>query len=205
MGFVHVKGRPAADESVTAPMSKEECIHYETRVLVASSNSSRWNTLLVERPNDYFYLEDSTGNTLIDAEKADMQVHATTYQGEELFTQEAKKLLDKADITIRRFGNLYTPAARIEEVVLKKDNSLTIYGTADDNSHVEDASQETGHKDLMITAQANQPFIITDQTREEIMKKNQASKVLLYLGIWFFIVVSAALWLLVSGPFQRAF
>lgn len=193
MGFVHLQGRPSTDTPVIAPLSKQECMYYQIRILVATSNKSQWKTHHTEHSTEHLYIEDDTGRVEVDVKKADLKVHSTDYAGEALFTPEAKNILEANNITIRRIGNFYTPSVRIQETTLTKQQEITIYGTADDNPRVEDGSQQIGHKDILITKRKGRPLIISETATDNPAEYVKGNIIMLTMSFYVFIITTIAL------------
>lgn len=133
MGLAEVAGevihRDA--EGLRGPVSDRACVFYRYRVQEywSSGKNSRWVTVKEETATQRFYLRDETGQVLVDATGANVEIPIDT------------------EVEPKTAG---TKRIRFQEYLLEPGDHLYILGTAGDNPEVAEAVGTQNVEDIMI-------------------------------------------------------
>ncbi len=136
IGLVEVSGMPTGPQTISAAITGDPCYYYRVRAWqwVESGNDHKWEQVLDESLSVPFFLDDSTGNVLINPQGAELDVHRN-------FTDEVQtSRFGKGSIipeNIRTFvalrGLLSADKIRLEERIIKPGYPLFVYGTLGEN------------------------------------------------------------------------
>lgn len=77
MGLVHIRGQARCDEMLTSPITRTPCYLYQVVVEEWHSDSEgggHWNHVVTDLQTVKFYLEDTSGNVLVDATDAELDL-----------------------------------------------------------------------------------------------------------------------------------
>lgn len=196
MGLCEIKGVVCeTEEPLTAPLSQTTCVYYKCEIQEYQTRRkrSRWVTIHQIRDGRYFYVKDETGHVLIDTDKADLDISPGGTYSIRRDGDEVTDFLEDQGISYKGllFGN---KKIRVKEYLLYPGKPLYIMGTAQDNPHVEDASQAEGYKDVMIGKGKNQKFFLISEKKE---KDLLGAKKLWIAGIFLGPpLIAAGLWIL---------
>ena len=80
MGFVRISGNAESAELLTSPLSKTPCCFYRVEIdqWKTKDRSSSWERICTDADGYRFYVQDSTGRTLIDAHAAEYDLPPTS-------------------------------------------------------------------------------------------------------------------------------
>jgi hypothetical protein len=139
IGLVEVLGMPTGPQTLTAPVSGDDCYYYRVqawqwRETGSSGNGHEWKEVMDESCYVPFFLEDSTGRVLIDPQGAEMDVHRS-------FSDEISasylRTGDLLPLHVRDFlvkrGQVPYEKIKIEEHVIQPGYPLFVFGTLGDN------------------------------------------------------------------------
>lgn len=133
-GFVEVSGVAAGPCTTLAPITEEPCFLYHTTAWRQRDGAeNEWEKVADETMHVPFFIDDSTGQLLIEALGADLELHPR-FRGE-----YAPTLLDSDDVPLTVSGFLSRHGIdldrnlRIEERLIKSDDALFVAGTLMEN------------------------------------------------------------------------
>lgn len=133
-GFVEVSGVAAGPCTTLAPITEEPCFLYHTTAWRQRDGAeNEWEKVADETMHVPFFIDDSTGQLLIEALGADPELHPR-FRGE-----YAPTLLDSDDVPLTVSGFLSRHGIdldrnlRIEERLIKADDALFVAGTIMEN------------------------------------------------------------------------
>src|ERR1039458_1970428 len=83
MGLVHVSGKSSGCEPLTSPLTSVPCYYYEVKVekRVKKDNREQWENQSTEKMEAPFYIQDATGQILVNPQNAEFDV-PRTFMGE---------------------------------------------------------------------------------------------------------------------------
>ncbi len=137
MGLVEIEGIAKGPQTIPAGITGDPCFYYRAAAwrLVENGRSLQWKCVADERLFIPFYLEDSTGRVLVDANGAELDVHPN-FKDE--FGASVFGMKDAMPPTVRqflmRYGLAYDDRIRVEEYCIKPDYPLFVLGTLGRNS-----------------------------------------------------------------------
>ncbi len=137
-GLVEVSGLAAGPCTTLAPITGEACFLYRTTAWrQRNGKKNQWEKVADETLHLPFFIDDSTGQMLIEAVGADLELHPQ-FRGE----YDASRLpLDEVPLSVSGFLSRHGVARdcklRIEEQLIKADDALFIAGTLTKNPDVE--------------------------------------------------------------------
>jgi E3 Ubiquitin ligase len=136
-GLVEVSGLAAGPCTTVAPITGEPCFLYHTTAWQQrEGKKNQWQKVADETLHLPFFIDDSTGQLLIEAPGADLDLHPR-FRGE-----YASTLLDLDDVPqsvssfLSRHGIAFDRNLRIEERLIKAEDALFVVGTLAENSEV---------------------------------------------------------------------
>jgi hypothetical protein len=141
LGLVEVNGRAAGPYSLPAPITGSPCYLYRTIVWRQDeeSKSHEWKKVAEESLNVFFFLDDGTGQLLVNPAGADLDLHCDFRQAyDQTWTS---RLPDRASTFLDRHG--ITPGGnhfRIEEWTIRPNDALYIIGTIAENPGIGSSS-----------------------------------------------------------------
>jgi hypothetical protein len=137
LGLVEVSGRATGPYSLPAPVTGSPCYLYRTIVWRQDeeSKSHEWKKVAEETLNVFFFLDDGTGQLLVNPAGAELDLHCDFRQA---YDQTwISRVPDRASIFLDRHG--ITPSGdhfRIEEWTIRPNDALYIIGTIAENPRV---------------------------------------------------------------------
>lgn len=137
MGLVEIEGMAKGPQTIPAGISGDPCFYYRAVAwrMESDGRNRNWKRVADERLFVPFFLEDSTGRVLVNAQSADCDVHCNFKDefGASFFAQ--------ADITpphvrqfMMRYGLAYADRIRLEEYCIKPGYPLFVLGTLGRNA-----------------------------------------------------------------------
>ena len=189
MGLVETKGSICeTQQPLTSPITKKECVYYSWKIEeeVRENKRTRWRTIRTKSEGNYFWMQDETGEVLVQLKGATIDtdsVYRSYRRRRTPLSPEVEEFLDAQGIS--RDGWFNQKKLRITEETLYPHQSIYVMGTAKDNPYVEDATQTQGHKDVMIAAGEQESFFfISDKPEHKIIRKMKWTAIaLITLGV----------------------
>jgi E3 Ubiquitin ligase len=138
IGLVEVNGMPTGPQTLTAPITGDSCYFYRARAWQwkegDSSKDSKWALVLDEAMFVPFFLEDSTGKVLVNAQGADLDVHRSFKDdvSASFFRPGSPIPQNVRDFVVRR-GIIPTDKIRLEEQIVRPAYPLFVFGTLGEN------------------------------------------------------------------------
>lgn len=139
IGLVEVLGMPTGPQTLTAPVSGDDCYYYRVqawqwRETGGSGNGHEWKEVMDESCYVPFFLQDSTGRVLIDPQGAEMDVHRSFSDEISASYFRTRDLLPShiRDFLVKR-GQVPYEKIKIEEHVIQPAYPLFVFGTLGDN------------------------------------------------------------------------
>ena len=187
MGLCEVYGETKTGLAgvLKTPFSAKDCLyyHYEIEEYRSSGKRSRWVSLKKDSASVPFYLKDDTGEVLVNPAEAEFDIPT-----DNVFTsgmgQDASKVieafLERQNLTSTGlFG--WNKRLRYTEAFIKPGELIYVLGSAMDNPHVDEASSEQGHLDVMIAHAKGNQFYISDKSEKDCVGDHAS---LVFLQIW---------------------
>lgn len=138
-GLVEVKGRAAGPYTITAPLTSKPCYLYRTTVWQQrKSRTHEWEMVVDETLHVPFFLEDSTGQLLIEPLGAGLDVpigFREEYGGSVFF--DSNTVLPAVNLFLARHGVAPTGRILIEEFCIEPQSELFVTGTITENPGIE--------------------------------------------------------------------
>jgi Ca2+/Na+ antiporter len=191
MGLVEINGKAVPCKQtrmLRGPFTNKACVRYKCtveRLIKNNNNSDKWELLKKEEKGDYFYLQDSTGKVLIDAEGANYEVPADFELKIDVLSKDMPDILNKYLETRRLKTNevlKYKSRLRFTEYDIEVCDKLFVLGSAEKNPFVDKSLLETDVDNIMIARGDNHnKFIISEKSEKELLKKLTKNS---FLGIF---------------------
>jgi hypothetical protein len=130
LGLVEVSGRATGPYSLTAPITGSPCYIYRTIAWRQDeeSKTNEWKKVVEETLNVFFFLDDDTGQLLVNPASAELDLHCDFHQTyDQTWTS---RLPDRATAFLDRHG--ISPGSnhfRLEEWTIRPNTALYIVGT----------------------------------------------------------------------------
>ena len=135
LGLVELSGMPVGPSTIPAGITGDPCFYYRATAWkrVQSGNSTEWKRVADESLFVPFFLQDDTGQMLVNAQGADMDVHRNFKDefGGSFFTSGDTPMGTVRDFLLR-YG-LAGEHVRLEEHCIKPDYPLFVLGTLGEN------------------------------------------------------------------------
>lgn len=138
IGLVEVTGMPVGPNTMAAPVTGDPCFYYRVQAwkwVLNEKGNGQWKSALDESSYVPFFLEDSTGRVLVNAQSANMDVHTNFSDEIEAMAFYQRGLVPES---IRKFvslrGLIPENKIKIEERILKPGYPLFVFGTLGENS-----------------------------------------------------------------------
>jgi hypothetical protein len=139
LGLVEVNGVVAGPYTMPAPITGKPCFLYHTTAWQQSGNKKdEWEKVADETLHLPFFIDDSTGQLLIEPLGADLDLHRDLreeYGASFFFSQD--DVPPRVSVFLSRHGIVPTRRLRIEERSIKPQDSLFIAGTLTENPGVQ--------------------------------------------------------------------
>jgi E3 Ubiquitin ligase len=140
MGMVEISGLAVGPYTMVAPVTARACYYYRTLVWEwkQSGKNKQWVKIASECMHVPFFVDDGTGQLLVDPSGADLDLHRD-------FREEFNgSFFSSADIApgnvnsfLARHGVVTSNKIKVEEYCIKPKNSLFILGTLAENTGLE--------------------------------------------------------------------
>jgi E3 Ubiquitin ligase len=132
IGLVELNGLAVGPYTMTAPITGHSCYYYRTTAWqwTRSGRNSRWEKVADESLHLPFYLDDNTGQVLVDPQGAELDIHrdfSEQFGGSVVFIPETLPV--KVSSFLTRNGIANDKRLKIEEYCIKPKNALFILGT----------------------------------------------------------------------------
>jgi hypothetical protein len=132
LGLVEVNGLAVGRNTLLAPITGRACYYYRTTAWQwkTSGRNNRWEKVADETLHLPFFLDDNTGQVLIDPTGAEMEIHRDFHEeyGTSLLSSDAD-VPPAVDAFLTRHGVSGGRKFKVEEYCLKPKNALFILGT----------------------------------------------------------------------------
>ena len=138
LGLVEINGVASSPYSLPAPISGLPCFLYQTTAWVQSDESKthEWKKVAEESLHIPFFVDDGTGQLLVDPHGAELDLHRDFRQtySDTIFAPHAPPQVSNF---LARHGATEASKVRIEERCIKPNDLLFIIGTMAENSGIE--------------------------------------------------------------------
>jgi E3 Ubiquitin ligase len=136
IGLVELNGLAVGPYTMPAPITGHPCYYYRTIAWqwTRSGRNSRWEKVADESLHLPFYLDDNTGQILVNPQGAELDIHRDfheEYGGSVFFIRETLPVNVSSFLTKNGIAN--DKRLKIEEYCIKPKNSLFILGTLTPN------------------------------------------------------------------------
>ena len=140
VGLAEVSGRASGPYTITAPITSKPCYLYRTTVWQEPRNwqPDAWEKVVDETLHVPFFLEDSTGQLLIEPMGADLDVPVSlraVYGGSMFFDPNA--VVPAVNLFLARHGVAPTSRILIEERCIEPQSEVFVTGTITENPGIE--------------------------------------------------------------------
>ena len=140
LGLVEVNGTAVGPHTIAAPISGKLCFLYRTTVWQQSNGKKKdWEKVADETLHLPFFIDDSTGQMLIEPLGADLDLHRDFH--EEYDASSLSMNLDgvspRVNVFLARHGISPVRRLRIEECSIKPEDSLFVAGMLTENPGVQ--------------------------------------------------------------------
>jgi E3 Ubiquitin ligase len=136
MGLVEISGMAKGPRTIPAGLTGEACYYYRAMAwqLRQSGNNRQWKKVADESLYVPFFVEDATGDMLVDPQDAELDIHRNFKDevGDSLFSSGAL-VPDKVGAFMLRNGISFSERTRLEEYCIKLDSPLFVLGTLGQN------------------------------------------------------------------------
>jgi hypothetical protein len=144
LGLVEVNGMAAGPYTMPAPITGKPCFLYHTTAWQQRADKKQeWEKIADETLHLPFFIDDATGQLLIEPLGADLDLrrdfreeYASSFFSSTFFSNEAN-VPPRVSVFLSRHGIVPARRLRIEERLIKPEDSLFIAGTLTENPGVE--------------------------------------------------------------------
>jgi len=140
MGLVELSGLAVGPYTMISPVTARPCYCYRTFVWEwkQSGKNKRWVKVAAECMHVPFFLDDNTGQVMVDPRGADLDLHRDFQQEfcDGFFTTK-EEAPPNVHSFLARHGINTTNKIKVEEFCIKPKNALFLLGTLDDNPGLE--------------------------------------------------------------------
>ena len=140
VGPVEVNGIAVGPYTISAPITGKPCFLYRTTAWQQrNAKKQEWEKVADETLNLPFFIDDSTGQLLIEPLGADLDVHHDFHQEYDasFFSLNLNAVPPRLSVFLSRHGVLSGRRLRIEECSIKPEDSLFAAGTLTENPGVQ--------------------------------------------------------------------
>jgi hypothetical protein len=140
LGLVEVNGVAAGPHTMPAPVSGKPCFFYHTTVWQQREGKKQdWEKIADETLQMPFFVNDSTGQLLIEPLGADLDVHCDFREefGGSFFSSNLNEVPSRVSVFLLRHGIVPSRRVRIEERLVKPEDPLFIAGTLTENPGIQ--------------------------------------------------------------------
>jgi hypothetical protein len=140
MGMVEISGLAVGPYTMVAPITARTCYYYRTLVWEwkQSGKNKQWVKIAGECMHVPFFVDDSTGQLLVDPRGADLDLHRDfreEFNGS--FFSSSDNAPGNVNTFLARHGIVTDNRIKVEEYCIKPKNSLFILGTLAENTGLE--------------------------------------------------------------------
>ncbi len=182
MGLVEVKGTTkVADESLESPFSGEDCVFYKYEVeeYRRQGKHSRWVTIDSGRNGASFYIDDGTGQVLVDPRGAELEVPADNtieVEGGEVPPYEVTDFIENAEEVDSEDNSVDLGIAEVDtgndrrytEYYVTPGEDVYVFGKAMERPSFEGSSRN--EENIVINQDDHTPmFMISDSSEKELV------------------------------------
>jgi hypothetical protein len=140
IGMVELSGLAVGPHTVIAPITSRPCYYHRTLVWEwkQSGKNKRWVKVAAECRHVSFFLDDNTGQVMIDPRGADLDLHRDFHQEfcDSFFTTK-EEVPPNVHSFLSRHGVMTNNKIKVEEFCIKPKNALFVLGTLADNPGLE--------------------------------------------------------------------
>src|SRR6266478_5137765 len=144
MGLVEVNGMAAGPYTIPAPITGKPCFLYHTTVWQQREGKNvEWDKIADEMLHLPFFIDDSTGQLLVEPLGADLDLHRdfreeyTASFFSSNFSLGEDGVPPRVSVFLSRYGILPARRLRIEERSIKPEDALFIAGTLTENPGIQ--------------------------------------------------------------------
>jgi len=137
MGLVEISGTAKGPQTVPAGITGDACYYYRAMAwqLKYSGKNQQWKKVADESLYVPFFVEDATGDALVDPQGAELDIHRNFHDelGDSFFSTSGM-MPKNVSAFLLRYGLLGTEKIRLEEYCIKPSDPLFILGTLCQNT-----------------------------------------------------------------------
>jgi len=140
LGLVEVNGVAAGPYTVSAPISGKPCFLYHTTAWQQRDGKKQeWEKVADETLHLPFFIDDSTGQLLIEPMGAELDLHRDFREeySPSFFSSNLDDVTPRVSVFLSRHGIITSRRLRIEERSIKPEDALFIAGTLTENPGVQ--------------------------------------------------------------------
>lgn len=140
MGLVEVNGMAAGPHTIPAPITGKPCFLYRTTVWQQRADKQKeWEKVADETLHLPFFIDDSTGQLLIEPLGADLDLRREYREQYDtsLFSSGLDNVPPRIGVFLARHNITPSRSVRVEERLIKPDDPLFIAGTLTENPGVQ--------------------------------------------------------------------
>jgi len=138
-GLVEVSGRAAGSRTTLAPITREPCFLYRTTVWQQREDQKNaWEKVADETRHLPFFIEDSTGQLLIEARGADLDLPPRFRREFVVSLLDFNDVPPSVSVFLSRHGIALDRDLCIEERLVKAEDALFVVGTLSENPGVQE-------------------------------------------------------------------
>ena len=165
LGLVEVSGLATGPYTITAPITGKPCYLYRTTAWQErkSGKNNEWDKVAEETLHVPFFLDDTTGQLLVDPLGAELDIHRDLREEyNNSFFSSRDPVPPAVGVFLARNGVTPARRVRIEEWAIKPKNALFIAGTLAENPGVDVqplsfAAEDAGHSGTTESAARRRP------------------------------------------------
>lgn len=134
LGLIEVCGKADGPYTLISPLAQENCFYYRTVAWQKESSreGSRWNKVTEETLAAPFFLDDSTGQLMVDPREAETELPAA-YSDEYTDNFSAATLPEYLRHFLGRHGISFGLPVKLEEYCIRPGDVLFVLGTLQEN------------------------------------------------------------------------
>ncbi|HYL12955.1 MAG TPA: GIDE domain-containing protein [Terriglobales bacterium] len=135
LGLVEVNGLAVGPYTMIAPITGMPCFYYRTLAweLRKSGKSQEWHKVADEGLHVPFYLDDNTGQVLVNPQGAEMDIHRDFHEEYSNSIFSSHEMPANVSSFLTRHSVAGEHKIRIDEYCIKPKNALFIFGTLAEN------------------------------------------------------------------------
>ncbi len=136
MGLVEVNGLAVGPRTMPAPITGEPCFLYHTIAWQQRAGKEKeWEKVADETLHVPFFVDDSTGKLLVEPLGADLDLHRDFREeyDKSFFSSDLNSVPPRVSVFLARHSVSPSRSLRVEERLIKPDDSLFIAGTLTEN------------------------------------------------------------------------